>query len=47
MSWALGRPDIGLFLVAVWTGLSLIVHLAQIVQAAATPRAQVVSWLSR
>jgi phosphatidylglycerophosphate synthase len=46
-AWALGRPDIGLFLVAVWTGLSLLVHLAQIVQAAATPRDRVVSWLSR
>jgi phosphatidylglycerophosphate synthase len=46
-AWAVGRPDIGLFLVGVWTGLSLLVHLAQIVQAAATPRAQVVSWLSR
>ncbi len=43
----LGRPDVGLLLVAVWTGLSLLVHAAQLMQAAATPKAQVVSWLSR
>ena len=35
-AWLVGRPDIGLFLVAVWTGLSLVVHAAQLVQAAAT-----------
>jgi phosphatidylglycerophosphate synthase len=46
-AWALGRPDIGLFLVAVWTAVSLLVHLAQLAQAFATPRARVVSWLSR
>jgi phosphatidylglycerophosphate synthase len=41
------RPDIGLWLVAVWTGISLLVHAAQLVQAFATPRERVVSWLSR
>ena len=46
-AWLIGRPDIGLFLVAVWTAICLVVHLAQIVQAAATPKGQVVSWLAR
>ena len=31
----------------VWTAACLVVHLAQIVQATATPKARVVSWLSR
>jgi len=42
-----GRPDIGLLLVAVWTALSLLVHVVQLVQAFAAPRASVVSWLAR
>ena len=42
-----GRPDVGMLLVAVWTALSLLVHLAQCLQAAAAPRGSVVSWLSR
>jgi len=42
-----GRPDIGLVAVAVWTALSLLVHLVQVLQGAATPKGQVVSWLSR
>ena len=42
-----GRPDVGLILVAAWTALSLLVHLAQVVQGLATPRGQVTSWLSR
>ncbi|WP_371876871.1 CDP-alcohol phosphatidyltransferase family protein [Phenylobacterium sp. LH3H17] len=42
-----GRPDVGLALVAVWTGLSLLVHLVQVLQALATPRGQVASWLAR
>jgi phosphatidylglycerophosphate synthase len=46
-AWLLGRPDVGLALVAAWTGLSLLVHAAQLVQAAATPKARVVSWLAR
>jgi phosphatidylglycerophosphate synthase len=46
-AWLLGRPDIGLFLVAVWTGLCLLVHAAQVAQATAMPRERVVSWLSR
>jgi phosphatidylglycerophosphate synthase len=46
-AWALGRPDIGFYLVAIWTALSLLVHTAQLVQAFATPRERVVSWLSR
>ena len=45
--WALGRPDIGFYLVALWTAASLLVHTAQLVQAFATPRERVVSWLSR
>ncbi|WP_309643865.1 CDP-alcohol phosphatidyltransferase family protein [Phenylobacterium sp.] len=42
-----GRPDIGLVLVAIWTALSLLVHLIQVLQALAAPRGQVTSWLSR
>jgi phosphatidylglycerophosphate synthase len=42
-----GRPDIGLALVAAWTALSLAVHAVQIAQAFAAPRGSVVSWLSR
>ena len=41
------RPDVGLMAVAVWTGVSLIVHLVQILQALAAPRGQVTSWLAR
>lgn len=46
-AWALGRPDIGFYLVAAWTAISLLVHTAQLAQAFATPRERVVSWLSR
>jgi phosphatidylglycerophosphate synthase len=42
-----GRPDIGLALVAAWTGLSLLVHLVQVLQGLMTPRGQVTSWLAR
>ena len=42
-----GRPDIGLLLVAIWTALSLLVHLVQVLQGLLTPRGQVTSWLSR
>ena len=42
-----GRPDIGLLLVAIWTVLSLLVHLVQVLQGLLTPRGQVTSWLSR
>lgn len=42
----LGRPDIGLVLVAVWTALSLAVHVAQMVQGLLAPRGRVTSWLS-
>lgn len=41
------RPEIGLFLVAVWTALSLAVHAAQLIQAMAMGRGRMVSWLSR
>ncbi|KQY30196.1 phosphatidylglycerophosphate synthase [Caulobacter sp. Root487D2Y] len=44
---AVGRPDIGFLAVAVWTAICLIVHAAQILQALATPKGAVVSWLSR
>jgi phosphatidylglycerophosphate synthase len=46
-AWALGRPDIGFYLVAIWTAISLAVHTVQLVQAFATPRGRVVSWLAR
>jgi phosphatidylglycerophosphate synthase len=42
-----GRPDIGIVAVAVWTAASLVVHFVQILQGLATPRGQVVSWMSR
>jgi phosphatidylglycerophosphate synthase len=42
-----GRPDVGLELVAVWTAVSLVVHLVQLLQALAAPPSTVVSWLSR
>lgn len=43
----LGVPHTGFYLVAWWTAISLVVHMAQMVQALATPRERVVSWLSR
>lgn len=46
-AWLLGYPEVGFYLVAVWTGICLIVHAAQVVQAMAMPRERVVSWLSR
>jgi phosphatidylglycerophosphate synthase len=46
-AWLVGAPDIGLILVGVWTGLCLVVHGVQLIQAFATPRERVVSWLSR
>jgi phosphatidylglycerophosphate synthase len=46
-AWLLGHPQIGFFLVAVWTALCLVVHAAQVAQAMAMPRERVVSWLSR
>lgn len=41
-----GRPDIGMLLVAGWTAISLLVHAAQILQAAMKPRGTMVSWLA-
>jgi phosphatidylglycerophosphate synthase len=43
----LGRPDLGLAAVAIWTAASLLVHLLQVLQGLVTPKGQVVSWLSR
>jgi phosphatidylglycerophosphate synthase len=43
----LGRPDIGLLLVTVWTAISLLVHVGQVLQAMMTPAGQVTSWLDR
>lgn len=42
-----GRPDIGLLLVAIWTALSLLVHVVQVLQGLMVPRGQVTSWLAR
>ncbi len=47
LAWLVGRPDVGMVLVAAWTVVSLAVHLVQILQALAAPKGQVVSWLSR
>ena len=46
-AWLIGQEVLGFYLVAIWTGLSLLVHGVQLVQAVATPRERVVSWLSR
>jgi hypothetical protein len=42
-----GRPDIGFAAMALWTAASFVVHVVQLVQALAAPKASVVSWLSR
>lgn len=46
-AWMLSAPEYGFYLVAWWTAISLAVHAAQYIQAFATPKARVVSWLSR
>lgn len=43
----IGRPDLGIVAVAVWTALSVLVHVVQVLQAAIAPRGSVTSWLSR
>jgi phosphatidylglycerophosphate synthase len=42
----LGRPDIGLLTVAVWTALSLLVHVGQVLQGLMVPRGKIVSWMA-
>ena len=42
-----GRPDLGFAAMAVWTLASFVVHVVQLVQALAAPKASVISWLSR
>ncbi|HEY4545915.1 MAG TPA: CDP-alcohol phosphatidyltransferase family protein [Pedomonas sp.] len=42
---ALGRPDVGIFLVALWSILSLLFHTVRLVQAFAS-RKPIVSWMS-
>jgi hypothetical protein len=46
-AWALGVPEIGLVIVAVWTAVCLGVHAVQVIQGLLLGRARVVSWLSR
>jgi phosphatidylglycerophosphate synthase len=46
-AWALGVPEIGLVIVAVWTAACLGVHAVQVIQGLLLGRARVVSWLSR
>ena len=49
LSLLFGRPDIGIIAVAVWTGVSLLVHAIQLVQAEiarARKGEQLTSWLS-
>ncbi|MDP3859120.1 MAG: CDP-alcohol phosphatidyltransferase family protein [Stagnimonas sp.] len=47
-AWLLGRPDIGIVLVALWTGACLLVHAVQIMQGLAARRhGKLESWLSR
>jgi phosphatidylglycerophosphate synthase len=42
-----GRPDLGFAAMTLWTVASFVVHVVQLVQALAAPKASVVSWLSR
>jgi hypothetical protein len=42
-----GRPDVGFAAMALWTAISFLVHLAQLLQAHALGRARVTSWLTR
>jgi len=43
-----GRPDLGALAVAIWTVLSLLVHIAQVIQAAIARRnGPLVSWLAQ
>jgi phosphatidylglycerophosphate synthase len=44
LAWIAGRPDTGLFLVAIWTMLSLLVHLVQLLQGLMAKK-PVRSWL--
>lgn len=45
LAWLLGRPDLGIMAVALWTAICLIVHLIRLIQALMTPR-PLVSWMS-
>ena len=45
-AWALGYPQAGFYLVALWTAVCLLVHAVRVALAFAAPRARVVSWLS-
>ena len=47
VSALLGRPDLGFAAMTLWTVASFVVHVVQLVQAFAAPKASVVSWLSR
>ncbi|WP_091742028.1 CDP-alcohol phosphatidyltransferase family protein [Phenylobacterium immobile] len=47
LSCLIGRPDMGIIAVAIWTAASLAVHFAQLAQAAMAPRGSLVSWLAR
>jgi len=42
-----GRPDVGFTLVAIWTGVCLIVHAVQILQGLVAPKGSIQSWLSK
>jgi phosphatidylglycerophosphate synthase len=43
----LGRPDLGFAAMTIWTAASFVVHVVQLAQAFAAPKASVVSWLSK
>ncbi len=45
-AWALGFPQEGFYLMALWTAVCLLVHGVRLGQAFAAPRGRVVSWLS-
>lgn len=42
-----GRPDVGFTLVAIWTGICLLVHAVQILQGFLAPKGSIQSWLSK
>lgn len=50
LSWMFGRPDWGLYAVAVWTGICLVLHGLQLVQGLAAKRAAggtLTSWMAK
>lgn len=50
LSWLAGRPDLGLYAVAAWTGICLVLHGLQLIQGLAAKRAAggtLTSWMAK